>query len=366
MLGLGVGIDYALFIVTRHLALLRAGHEPDEAAARATATSGGAVLFAGSTVVVALLALYFSGIPIVRSLGYAAAIVVAVAIVAALTLLPALLGLLGRRIERGHVAFARGAHSDAHPRGWARWAAGVGRRPWPAALAGIVILVTLALPLRDITLGQPDNGQYPTDTEIRRSYDALKQGFSAGANGPLLIAVYFSEPAQPDRASLKQLQRQQRQQQQATQQQLQAEAEQQSEQAEAAGEPPPPPPQPPAPTKAQKRQQQQVNQQEQFLRTSASDPRLVKLQRKIGKTDDVTEVSPAKVDDSGSAAVFSATPRSAPSAQRTRDLVNELRDDVIPAAEGKGMRTRGCGPTSTARRRHTSTSPSGSERSCRW
>ena len=108
MLGLGVGIDYALFIVTRHLGFMKEGHSPQESAARAAATAGGAVLFAGSTVVVALLALYFGGIPIVRALGYSSAIVVAVAIVAALTLLPALLGLVGERIKKGHVALRQG------------------------------------------------------------------------------------------------------------------------------------------------------------------------------------------------------------------------------------------------------------------
>lgn len=331
MLGLGVGIDYALFIVTRHLGFLRDGHEPKEAAARATATAGGAVLFAGSTVVVALLALYFGGIPIVRALGYSAAIVVAVAIVAALTLLPALLGALGSRILRLKVPFAKGAHEgDEHPHGWARWARFVGRYPWPAAVAGILILLVLALPLLEITLGQPDNGQMPKNTETRKSYDALTAGFSPGANGPLLVAVRFEVPAKADTKKLDNLKAQQKQQQRQEQEQYQQAAQ------EAAAEGQPPPPEPAAPSA---KQQQKLNEQEQFLSSKASDPRLVKLQNKISKTADVYDVSPAKVDASGSAAVFTVTPDSSPSSQRTRDLVTELRDDVIPAAEGPGMRT---------------------------
>ena len=145
MLGLGVGIDYALFIVTRHRGFMAEGHDVREAAARATATSGGAVLFAGSTVVIALLSLYFSGLPIVRALGYSAAIVVAVSVTTALTLLPAVLSLLGERINSLKLPFGGHPHDD-QPHGWARWAREVGKRPWLAAVAGIAILVALALP----------------------------------------------------------------------------------------------------------------------------------------------------------------------------------------------------------------------------
>ncbi len=329
MIGLGVGIDYALFIVTRHLSFIKEdGLEPKEAAARAASTAGGAVLFAGSTVVVALLALYFGGIPIVKALGYSSAIVVAVAIVAALTLLPALLGMLGHNILRGHFALAKGAHSEGHPRGWNRWAHFVGRHPWPAAISGVVILVVLALPLLDITLGQPDNSQLPTDTQTRRSYDALEQGFTAGANGPLLVAVEFQDPAKPDTKKLHKVQQQQKQQQQQAQQKY----EQQAQQAAAAGQPPPPEPQGPT-----QKQQQEQQQQEAFLKSDASDPRLVKLQNQIGKDEDVFSVSPAKVDKSGTAAVFTATPVSSPSSQRTRDLVTRLREQTVPDAP----RTRG-------------------------
>ncbi len=344
MLGLGVGIDYALFIITRHLRYLRGGMEAKESAARATATAGGAVVFAGSTVVVALLALYFGGIPIVRSLGYSAAIVVAVAIVAALTLLPALLGLLGDRILRGHVSFAKGAHAEGHPVGWNRWAHFVGRHPWPAAIAGVAILAVLALPVLDIYLGQPDNGQIPKDTQTRQSYDAITKGFSAGTNGPMLIAVKFSDPAKPDTKKLHQVQQQQKQQQAKAQQKYQ----QQAQQAALAGEPPPPEPQGPSP-----KQQRKLDQQEAFLKSSASDPRLVKLQNRISKPGDVYNVSPAKVSKNGDAAVFSG--RSVTSSRLGADP--RPRREAARRGDSGGRGRRDWRPTWTARRQPSWISP---------
>ena len=130
MIGLGVGIDYALFIVTRHRSGLAAGLEPDEAAARATATAGGAVLFAGTTVIIALLALGLAGIPLVWTLGYAAAIAVLTAILVSLTFLPALLAWVGHGIERLRVPLPHSTHPDGKAHGWARWANWVADHPW--------------------------------------------------------------------------------------------------------------------------------------------------------------------------------------------------------------------------------------------
>ena len=334
MLGLGVGIDYSLFIVTRYRRLLDDGHPVGEAVARAIATSGGAVVFAGGTVILSLLCLYFGGIPQVRDLGYSTAIGVAVVIVAALTLLPAGLALLGHRIDalrvRRHVA-----ERDRGPGrgdGWARWASGVGRHPLVAAVAGVVVLVVLALPVLDISLGAQDNGQEPEDTTIRQSYDALTDGFGVGANGPLLVAVDIKPPAKPDTKSLNQLQAEQQQQEEQAQEEIQQETlqlveegvppeeaqEQATEQVEAQG--------------PSQKQQQQLQQQEDFYKSPASDPRLVELQTKISNTGDVDEVSPASLNKAGTAAAFSVVPESAPSAERTRDLVNELREEVIPRA----------------------------------
>jgi len=322
MLGLGVGIDYALFLITRHREFLARGFGVEESVARATATSGGAVVFAGSTVVVALLSLYFGGIPIVRALGYSAAIVVAVSVLGAITLLPAILGIMGERINSLKLPFGGHAHDDK-PHGWERWAREIGKRPIPAATIGVIVLLALAIPLLDIELGQPDNSQLPTDTQTRQSYDILSDGFGAGTNGPLLISVKLDPPAKPDTKKLKQLQQQQQQQQEQAQEQY----EEQAQEAAAAGEPPPP--EPAGPTKSQQQKQQQ---QEEFLKSPASDSRLTKLSNQIAKDPDVASVSLPAVNKAGTAAVFNATSDSAPVSDRTVDLVNRLRDDVIPQA----------------------------------
>src|SRR5919108_2028797 len=161
MMGLGVGIDYALFIVTRHRGFWAQGRPVEEAAARAVATAGGAVVFAGGTVVIALLAMGVAQIPIVSALGASAATVVLIAVCAAVTLLPALLSILGMHIESLRVPFVQQRPHDHRPHGWSRWARGVGRRPWPAIVVAVTILLVLAIPIVNLELGQQDNGQLP-------------------------------------------------------------------------------------------------------------------------------------------------------------------------------------------------------------
>ena len=235
MIGLGVGIDYSLFIVTRHLSQLAAGMEPRESVARATATSGGAVVFAAGTVIIALLSLAAAGIPTVTTLGYTAAIVVFVAATAAITLLPAILGLIRAGITRLRVPGMR-THHDERPHGWARWAAFVGSHPWPALIVGLLVLIILALPVRYLHLGQTDNGALPKSTQSRQSYDAMTDGFGSGSNGPMLIAVSLSKPAHNDQADLDKLRNQEQKstQQEINKQQAKAakEIQQQSEQAQ--------------------------------------------------------------------------------------------------------------------------------------
>ena len=235
MIGLGVGIDYALFIVTRHRSQLEEGMEPRESVARATATSGGAVAFAASTVIIALLALAAAGIPMVTTLGYTAAIVVFVAAMAATTLLPAVLGMIGPGINRLRVPGLRVQH-DQRPHGWARWAAFVGSHPWPALVVGLVVLIVLALPVAYLHLGQTDNGALPTNTQSRQSYDAMTEGFGSGSNGPMLVAVSLSKPAHNDQADLNKLRNQEQKstQQEISKQQAKAakEINQQTEQAQ--------------------------------------------------------------------------------------------------------------------------------------
>jgi putative drug exporter of the RND superfamily len=195
MIGLGVGIDYSLFIVTRFREARRRGASVVVAAAQASATAGSAVLFAGTSVVIAMSGLMISGIWAVGVLGLAAAIVVATSVVSALTLLPALLGLLGGRIERLRVPFVgrRGRRADAGLS--ARWARGVTRRPVAAALVGTVALVTLAAPVVGMRLGQNDQGSAPPETSQRQAYDLLAAGFGPGFNGPLLMVATVPDAA---------------------------------------------------------------------------------------------------------------------------------------------------------------------------
>jgi RND superfamily putative drug exporter len=195
MIGLGVGIDYALFIVTRHFRGLEEGLSIEESIFRATATSGGAVFFAGGTVAIALISLAVAGIPLVTTMGLMAAIAVVVAVCGALTLLPAVLGALGPRINDLRVRHPK-PHSDAHKGMWAKWANAVAGQPVIAGLAALAILIPLTIPLFSLTLGQQDTAALSTSTTARRAYDLISENFGAGVNGPLLIAVSLRSPAQ--------------------------------------------------------------------------------------------------------------------------------------------------------------------------
>jgi RND superfamily putative drug exporter len=190
MVGLGVGIDYALFIVTRHRDGLAAGLAVDEAAAQANATAGQSVVFAGGTVLLAITGLQFCGIPNFAMMGYGTALVVLVAVAAAVTLLPALLGLLKLRVysrkdrRTGHLE-AAASHSPTA----ARLAAVVGRRPVLWLVASLSVLVALAAPALGMRIGQNDAGTEPTSSTVRQAYDLVAEEFGPGANGPLVVAV---------------------------------------------------------------------------------------------------------------------------------------------------------------------------------
>jgi RND superfamily putative drug exporter len=196
MIGLGVGIDYALFIVTRHKLQLAEGMDLRESIARATATAGGAVVFAGFTVVIALCSLSFAGIPLVSTLGFTAAIAVVVAVCAASTLLPAMLGALGPHINSMRVPGTSADPDDSEPHGWRKWARGVAQRPWRSALAALVVLVVLALPIFQLELGQNDLSALPKSTTARQNYDTLTKGFGPGLSGPLLVTPEFQTSAE--------------------------------------------------------------------------------------------------------------------------------------------------------------------------
>ncbi|MFC8867566.1 MMPL family transporter [Streptomyces sp. NPDC057148] len=203
MIGLAVGIDYALFIVSRYRAELAEGREREEAAGRAVGTAGSAVVFAGLTVVIALVGLAVVNIPMLTKMGIAAAGTVAIAVVIALTMVPALLGYAGRRVKpagaKGKL-LGRGRKSadqatekteGAQPKAnlGTRWARFVVRRPLAVLLLGVVGLGAAAVPAASLELGLPDDGSQPTSTTQRRAYDLLSEGFGPGFNGPLMVVV---------------------------------------------------------------------------------------------------------------------------------------------------------------------------------
>src|SRR3954470_11169407 len=186
MIGLGVGIDYALFVVTRHQEQLRTGMAVKDSVARATATSGAAVVFAGGTVIIALGALALAGIPMVSALGYTAAIVVVVAVLASITLLPAILASLGPRINA--LRIRRPAGVEGSPR-WRRWGEVIARRPVVALTAGLGALLLLAAPATALHLGQTDAGDAPRSTEERRVFDLMAEGFGPGSDAQLALVL---------------------------------------------------------------------------------------------------------------------------------------------------------------------------------
>jgi len=196
MIGLGVGIDYALFIVSRHREQLAEGMDPKESVALAVGTAGTAVVFAGGTLVLALLSLAVAGIPLISSLGYGSSLAVVTAVLAATIMLPAVLSLLGHRINSLPIFPRRkGAAAAAGTGVWARWGGFVSRHPWWMLLAGLAILIPMAVPVFRMTLGQEDVGVSSIKTTQRQAYDLMTEGYGVGYNGPLLVAVNLDPPA---------------------------------------------------------------------------------------------------------------------------------------------------------------------------
>jgi RND superfamily putative drug exporter len=251
MIGLGVGIDYSLFIVTRMRAARHEGMDVREAVGFAAATSGSAVAFAGGTVIVALLALAVSGLTFTAVLGQAAAIVVLVMLLAATTLLPALLGLSGDRLERLRVGRDKRA-SLGHSRFWQSWGKRLVRRPGVFAVLSVSVLLALSVPVGGLELGLTDQSSAPQSTTVRQAYDLLTDGFGPGANGPLLVT------------------------------------------ADAEG----------------------------------ADG----LAKQLSTADGVAGVSAPQVSEDGSAALINVIPKGSPTSDVTRDLVSEVRDEIVPAS----------------------------------
>ncbi|WP_282694862.1 MMPL family transporter [Streptomyces sp. CC208A] len=209
MVGLGVGIDYALFVLARHREYLARGLDPREAAGRAVATAGRPVVFAGGTVVVSILGLAVANVPFMTVGGLAVSIVVLIMVVASVTLLPAFLGAAGPRLGRagrigralgagrigralraGRLGRRRGAAEGAVPAaGWRRWIGHVTRHPGPYAVGAAGLLLTATLPVLGLRVGLPDDGSLPQSRTERRAYDLVAEGFGPGTNGPLVIAA---------------------------------------------------------------------------------------------------------------------------------------------------------------------------------
>lgn len=188
MLGLAVGIDYALFITSRYRSELSNGHAPEEAAGRAVGTAGSAVVFAGLTVIIALVGLTVVNLPFLTAMGLGSAGVVAVAVLIALTLLPAMFGFAGRRILGRRARKAPPARTEKVALG-RRWVTLVVRRPVVALVAGVAVLGIAAIPALDLRLGLPDDGMAAADSSPRKAYDLVAEGFGAGYNGPLTVVV---------------------------------------------------------------------------------------------------------------------------------------------------------------------------------
>ena len=294
MIGLGVGIDYALFIVTRHFRGMREGLSIDESIARAAATSGGAVFFAGGTVTIALVSLAVAGIPLITTMGLMAAVAVVVAVLAALTLLPATLAITGPRINSLRVRAER-PESKAHEGLWAKWANEIARYPLVAGLAALAILIPLTIPLLSLNLGQQDVAALSESTTARKAYDLLARSFGPGINGPLIVAVTLGSPATASSASGK------------------------SGKSASSG------------SQASKPQSQGDPR--------AADPRLQTLQKDISQTPDVAAVTPVQIDKAGTSAFFNVVSTEGPAEEATTDLVEKLRASVIPtAAKGTDMK----------------------------
>jgi putative drug exporter of the RND superfamily len=189
MVGLGVGIDYALFIVTRHRDYLARGVSVEESVGSALATAGKPVVVAGGIVVVAILGLVVAGVPFMTAGGIAISVVVLVMVGVSVTLLPALLSLAGHRINRRTHRPGRGSVEPPASRGWSRWIRHVTRNPWPYAVGVTVLMLALAAPVVALRAGIPDDGALPASRTERQAYDLLAQGFGPGSNGPVVVAV---------------------------------------------------------------------------------------------------------------------------------------------------------------------------------
>ncbi|MFF4507026.1 MMPL family transporter [Streptomyces sp. NPDC001401] len=263
LIGLGVGIDYALFIVTRHRKGLQSGLDVQESLARAVNTSGRAVLFAGGTVCIALLGMFVLQTKFLNGIAIASALTVALTVLAAVTLLPALLALLGKRVlgrrARRRLAAGEPLPENAMSGPWARWAAVVERRPRALSLIALAVMLVLTIPVLSLRLGSSDSGNDPASNTTRKAYDMLADGFGPGFNGPLQLVA--QAPTAADKAAL------------------------------------------------------------------------TKLSAQLEDVHGVASVVAAPIRPGSTVGIVQVFPTTSPQAKETSDLIDHLRDDVVPAAE---------------------------------
>jgi RND superfamily putative drug exporter len=282
MIGLGVGIDYALFIVTRFRENYLIDHDVHAAIVAAMDTAGRAVLFAGTTVIIALLGQFALGVEFLYGLAVASALAVLMTMLAALTVLPAMLSRFGERLGRPRVSRRRArqapgasATPSTAPAGfWVRWSGFIERHPWEGAIAGLAIMLTLCAPALALRLGNSDAGNNPPNQTTRQAYDLLAKGFGPGFNGPLQVVAQL--PHVNDTAAL------------------------------------------------------------------------ANVSSALRSTPDVASVSPARLSPKGLTAVFNVYPRSAPQALASTELVNALRQRVLPPVEAASATTLLVGGSSAA------------------
>jgi RND superfamily putative drug exporter len=267
LIGIGVGIDYALLVLTRFRSALRDGKDRHDAVVEAVSTAGRSVIIAGCTVMIAILGLFVTGLTYMYGVALSTTLAVLAVMLAAITLLPALLSFLGPKVDRLRIPLL-GRHLKREGNGEspaARWSHAVQRRPWPAAIGATVLLLALAAPALGMRLGFPDAGNDPPDTMTRKAYDLNTEGFGPGTNGPLVIAADLPDP----------------------------------------------------------RQKGVINSFAERLR------------RERG----VAFVPPPRFNQPVDAAVITVVPSDSPQDKKTEDLVNHLRNDVVPKAlAGTGIR----------------------------
>ena len=281
MLGLGVGIDYALFLVVRHRAMLRKGYEVNDSIGRTAGTAGAGMVFAGTTLILAVCGLALTGISFLAWLGFAAAIVVAMAILASLTLVPAIFGLMKMRVlprKDKHAHITTDEHLDHGI--WARIADAVTGRPWPFAIVALLILLIMAFPLTKMELGQTDASSLPPDSTAYQANEMITEAFGPGYTGPLAVVVQMNRPA-----------------------------------------------------KAPKQVQTESGVDPRTL-----DPRLTRLADTLSSTPGIVEVGSPVVSPDGGVAVIRVTPSTSSADPATETLVQVLREDVLPpAVQGEDM-----------------------------